>query len=274
MNSNLTEVVYNQIFPGGMIPLKCKDNISAIDARIQEIEELSRCKVLDSPNRRIPDKEESSRLIPASEIDVTAEGGKSKENETDILHAAPPSLLVAKPMNSEEATIRNSRIVQENVDVRKLKLSDLEGGKGPLRQEQKNKILEMHVAGKSYSEIKQALGIDGRRVAGIITGQKQRDRIAAQKAAQPDATLDPSLPGAEGAQTTARPDEARPATASPKPDPKLDYYEVADAKIINMKKRGMLNHEIAQNLERNPGGSWTTQKVDARWTELKRQGLV
>jgi hypothetical protein len=56
--------------------------------------------------------------------------------------------------------------------------------------------------------------------------------------------------------------------------PQLDFQEVADAKIINMKRRGMLNYEIAQVLERNPGGSWDTQKVDARYTQLKREGLV
>lgn len=59
---SLSEVVYNQIFPGGLIPLKCKDNIAAIDARIQEIRELATGKVLEGMNRRIKGREASQRL--------------------------------------------------------------------------------------------------------------------------------------------------------------------------------------------------------------------
>jgi hypothetical protein len=50
--------------------------------------------------------------------------------------------------------------------------------------------------------------------------------------------------------------------------------EIADSKIINMKKRGMLDHEVAQVLVRNPGGRWDSAKVNARYTELQRQGLA
>ncbi|MHB8118637.1 MAG: hypothetical protein ACYDHX_07930 [Methanothrix sp.] len=66
------------------------------------------------------------------------------------------------------------------------------------------------------------------------------------------------------------------ASETPKPKPQLDYYEVADAKIIAMKKRdpSIRDFEIAQALERNPGGSWDGGKVAARWTELQRQGVV
>jgi hypothetical protein len=177
--------------------------------------------------------------------------------ETDILPAALAPSRPEKPPQSEEATTRKSRSVQNSPKV-------------PLTKGQKNKILEMHAANWSYDEIKGALSIDGRRVVGVIRGQEQRGRMAAM-AATPQ-----SLPGVEGAPEAARahprgtPEEAPHA----KPNPKLDYHEVADTKILNMKKRGMLDHEIATVLERNPGGHWTSQGVAARYTELKRQGLI
>ncbi len=349
MSANtLTDAVYNCIFPGGLIPIRCKDNIAAIDARIQEIEELAQGKIIEGMNRRIKSREASQRLteqivalrdscsppmsyreimrrlgnvitpdaarnryddftamkkeviekinssdhisdatkmIPESKTtipdhivepnELVPEKATIRESrivEETVKVAAPPALQEAKPEQVESATNRNSRTVQESAGVR--------GDKWPLTQAQKDKILEMHAAGKSYDEIKQSLKIDGRRIVGIIRGQEQRERMAAMYPKQPEAAKEPSLPGAEGAPETTRvsprgiPEEARPAPVSPKPDPKLDYYEVADAKIINMKRRGLLNHEIAQVLERNPGGRWDVQKVDARYTELKRQGLV
>ncbi len=201
-----------------------------------------------------------------------------KKIETDILPAAQPALLEVKPEDGdkqyldrsdatpkiltepnlpEHPTVRNPRIVQ---NPEKVKLS----------QNQKTRILEMHAANWSYDEIKGALAIDGRRVVGVIRGQEQRERMAAI------AATSPSLPGVEGAPAPARANPRGIPEEPPhaKPNPKLDYHEVADAKIISMKAQKMLNHEIAQALERNPGGSWTTQKVAARYTELKRQGLV
>jgi hypothetical protein len=162
----------------------------------------------------------------------------------------------------------------------------------PISKEVDDEILRLYSMGLSVRQVsdeltKKGILIPWRRVRGRISNaarEKQADtpdtsNVAARGSPVfPGATTAPSLPGVEGAQDAARanprgtPEEKPPAPS--KPDPKLDYHEVVDAKIIDMKKRGMLNHEIAQALERNPGGSWTTQKVDARWTELKRQGLT
>ena len=130
-----------------------------------------------------------------------------------------------------------------------------------LTEAQKSEVLELHAGGMSHQDIQHKLRIDGRQVVGVIRGQEQRERMAAIAAKKPRA------------EKTTQPN-ATPPELVHKPNPQLDYHEVADAKIINMKKRGMVNHEIAQVLERNPGGRWDTQKVDARWTELKRQGLA
>lgn len=203
---SLQEAVYGQIFPGGMIPVACKDNISAIDARIREIEQLAKgvpllgevrrltkrnslaltdriielresCSppmgykeimrrlgnvvspeaarnryddavrarevavmqkegyaaisgeaILAGTHRTPPEVQEkidssdhvsaATKMIPASEIAVTAQDGKSKEIETVFLPAAQPALRDAKPLQIEDGTIRESQIVQESEEVK------------------------------------------------------------------------------------------------------------------------------------------------------------
>lgn len=74
--------------------------------------------------------------------------------------------------------------------------------------------------------------------------------------------------------------EARKKAFKPKPEPVIkfpepskekppDFDKVVDTKIINMKKRGLMDIEIAQALELNPGGRWTGPKVAERYKELQ-----
>jgi hypothetical protein len=156
----------------------------------------------------------ATKMIPAELNEMIQLNLELKEqirkNDKDILPAAQPALHEEKPPQSEEATTRNSRMV-ENLQ------------KVPLTTEQKNTILEMHAKNIHHSEIKRALNIDGRRVVGVIRGQEQRERMAAMAATgstHPNSAPDPSLPGVEGAPEAARahprgtPEEGRQAPKS------------------------------------------------------------
>jgi hypothetical protein len=241
----------------------------------------------------------TTNMIAASDVAVPAENGKSKENATVILPAAQPALLDGKPLQTDVTTVRNSRIVQESDEVTQkastLTPSEVAKIRGPkIPHDWDEFILAERDGGKKFREIMetlQAKGIECRIddvTARYQSEKKKRERgqnvekrtSAPQNVApvQQEVVPSPSQPGVEGAQDAARanprgtPEEAKPAPEAAKP--KLDYDQAVNAKIINMKKRGLLNHEIAQVLERNPGGRWDAQKVDARYTELKRQGLV
>lgn len=62
MSTKLSDAVYGCIFPGGMIPLKCKDNLAAIDHRITEIEVLASGRIPEGQGRRIVEKNVSAEL--------------------------------------------------------------------------------------------------------------------------------------------------------------------------------------------------------------------
>jgi hypothetical protein len=62
MNTKLSEAVYGCIFPGGLIPLKCKDNLPAIDHKIREIEVLATGQIIEGQGRRIIEKTVSAEL--------------------------------------------------------------------------------------------------------------------------------------------------------------------------------------------------------------------
>ncbi|MHB8118621.1 MAG: hypothetical protein ACYDHX_07850 [Methanothrix sp.] len=217
--------------------------------------------------------------------------------ETDFSAAAPPALPDAKPEQSEGATITEEQIVekveevpQEDATLRNVAVEPPEPARNkygrfeePVTTETDAEISRLDADGMDCREISTELAKKGT----LLTWQRVRGRIVfmartKHKAlASPETSPSPSPPGVEGAPeeaARANPrgslEEEKSAPKSAKPNPKLNYMEVADSKIINMKKHGMLNQEIAQALERNPGGSWTTQKVDARWTQLKREGLV
>jgi hypothetical protein len=187
---------------------------------------------------------EPNELVQVSEIAALCRGGKSKEFKTV---GAPPVLQEATSEQSETSTISDCLIVEDVEEVPTTRL----GPKIP--HEYNQLIFDLRESGKTFAQIVEALGEKG--IVCTIGDASPRYYAMKRKLDAP----------------VAEKQELEPTY---KPDPKLDYQEVVDSKIINMKKRGMLNHEIAQVLERNPGGSWTTQKVDARWTQLRREGLA
>jgi len=338
--TTLSEVVYGYLFPDQLIPLACKNNLTAIDARITEIEVLASGRKFDGSKRAASKllteqvvqlrescsppmmwKEISRRMGGKMTTDAArnryvdykaAQKAEAMKEEgyavlsgqaiTGSTYTTPPEVqekiassdhipdatkliqpetassaqLVEPDQLVQEATIRNSRIVEKPEDIKPTRHDP------KIPHEYDPLILEMRDAGEPYRIIVEALGKRG--ITANIGDVAPRYNSLARKRAttqpkQPEPPKDPSLPGAEGAQKEARANprgipEEEEQQATPKPNPKLDYDEIADAKIINMKKRGLLNHEIAQVLERNPGGSWDVQKVGARWTELKRQGLT
>jgi hypothetical protein len=202
---------------------------------------------------------------------VSAGVTPAEKIETDILPAAQPALLETKPDDvdrpytdrsdatpkilkdpilSEHPTIRDSRIVQKPGEVKPddatlrnvaadipesikgMKLSDFENGKGPLRQDQKDKILEMWDQGFKVPDIQCSLGIkDGRKITGVIRARELHKKKGPQNEAlvQPEAAKPQSLPGAEGAPEPAR---ANPrGTPEKGPEPKSISRAELDEKI-------------------------------------------
>jgi hypothetical protein len=157
---------------------------------------------------------EGRRILRRMGLAATAEDGKCKENETVISAAAQPALLDAKPPQVEEATVRNSQMVQKTEDVKPaLKIPHSED----------ERIFRERESGKPIKDIADDLRKDGYKAtpanvqSRYYTVQAQHAREQAQPK-QPEATQDPSLPGAEGAQTVAR---ANPrGTPEEKPEPK------------------------------------------------------
>jgi hypothetical protein len=347
---SLSDIVYSYLFPDQMIPIACKNNLTAIDARITEIEVLASGRNFDGSKRaaskllteqvvQLRDsltppmqwKEIARRMggkmttdaarnryvdykaaqkaaamqqegyaalsgqaiqegihTTLPEVQEKIESGDHIPDATKLIQpeTASSAQLVEPDQLVQEATIRNSRIVQEILeDKRDLTTKQAGYINGPkIPHSEDEPILQLRAEGKLFREIHEALQAKGiictldDVTARYHSEKKKREKAKGTATVKPQATPDPSLPGVEGAQKEARANPRGPSEeeqqATPKPNPKLDYDEIADAKIINMKKRGLLNHEIAQVLERNPGGSWDVQKVDARWTELKRQGLA
>jgi hypothetical protein len=346
MSTNLTEVVYNQLFPGGMIPLRCKDNIPAIDARIQEIEELATGKVLEGMNRRhgkaesrilteqiiqhrescsppmryreimnklgnviTPDaarnryddykhakeaatmqKEGCDALLgavyptPAIELEKIVE--KSDERLHEIARVtAPPALQEAELQQSGNQTIQQNQIVEKVEEAQpagpKLSISIPTGKTPKIPHSEDEFILAERDSGKTFREVHEAL--QAKRISCHLDDVTARYHNAkkkhGEKTARPEKLTQNVVerPKAPKNKAPVQPEPAKLGPApkpKPQPQPQLDYMEIADSKIINMKKRGMLDHEVAQVLERNPGGRWDSAKVNARYTELQRQGLA
>ncbi|MCK9570805.1 hypothetical protein M0R72_17785 [Candidatus Pacearchaeota archaeon] len=388
---SLQDAVYGAIFPGGMIPLRCKDLIPAIDARIKEIAELAEGKTIEGMNRRLgkadsqalteqivqlrdsceppmsyreimrrlgnvispdaarnryddvkraakdaemqregyaalsgeaiqagtyktpPEVQEKINLArnvqreetvspkpqepiilgtvregcrvlrhlgkmhrdetinssdhiadPNEMVAATAEDGKSKENETDILPTAPAPAPDGLPANCEEATTRNSRMVQEiQEDKRDLTTKQLGHINGPkIPHSEDEFILRLRAEGKIYREIHEALLAKGITctlddVTARHTSEK-RKREKAQNVekrtsapqnvspAQPDAAKPQSLPGAEGAQDAAR---ANPrGTPEENPEPKFISRYALNEKVWNLHKQGKTPGQISDEL--------------------------
>ena len=344
MSSNLTEVVYNQIFPGGMIPLKCKDNIPAIDARIQEIEELATGKVLEGTNRRhgkaesrilteqiiqlrescsppmsyreimnklgnviTPDaarnryddykhakeaatmqKKGGDALLgafyptPTKELEKIVE--KSDEIQQEIARVTDSSVLKeAELEQSGNQTIQESQIVEKVDEAQpagpKLSISIPNGKTPKIPHSEDEFILAERDSGKTFREVHEALQAKGIscHLDDVTARYHSAKTKRGEKTTGPEKVAQNVVERPEAPKNAAyvQPEPAKPGPApKPKPQPQLDCVEIADTKIINMKKRGMLDHEVAQVLVRNPGGRWDSAKVNARYTELQRQGLA
>jgi len=338
---SLQDAVYGAIFPGGMIPLRCKDLIPAIDARIKEIAELAEGKIIEGMNRRLAKSEslalteqiiqlrdsceppmsyreimrrlgncispdaarnryddakkaredaamqqeghaaisgeairagryttppevqgkinssdhvgEPNKLIPATE------DGNRKENETDIAATAPPALQEAQSQQSEEATIREGKIVQEiQEDKRDLTAKQAGHINGPkIPHSEDDYIMQLRVEGKLFREIHDAIQAKG-IVCTLddVTARYQSEKKKRAQAApiQPEPPTDPSQPGAEGAQEPARanprgtPEAKQSAPTTPKPDPKSISRAELDEKIWKAWKAGKTPDEISNDL--------------------------
>jgi len=109
---------------------------------------------------------------PASEISATTEDGKRKKIEQVVSAAAQPTLLEAKPQQSEEATTRKTRIVQESEEVKpddaamrnvaNLSPSQAAHIRGPMIPHSEDEhIRTERNAGKKFSEIQEGLQAKG-----------------------------------------------------------------------------------------------------------------
>jgi DNA-binding transcriptional MerR regulator len=72
----------------------------------------------------------------------------------------------------------------------------------------------------------------------------------------------------------AKSEAAKNAAEKAATKPQIDFDAAVDSKIITMKKRDLPDIDIAQALERNPGGRWSGPKVAARYAELQKEGMT
>jgi len=64
---SLSDVVYKHVFPGGMIPLDCRNNIPAIDKRIEEIAILASGKPLAAISARVRSQAITQQIVALKE---------------------------------------------------------------------------------------------------------------------------------------------------------------------------------------------------------------
>jgi hypothetical protein len=192
---------------------------------------------------------EPNKMVPASEIAVTAEDGKSKENE-DVSDREP--LLEATPEQPETPTIGDCLIVE---DVEKVPLTRHDP---KIPHSEDGLIFDMRESGKTYREIVEALAKKGIVCAiGDVapryqTISRHRAQANAQPKpqnvapAQPTTTTSPSLPGVEGAQEVAR---ANPrGQPEENTEPKIISRHELASKTWDMHKAGKTPEQISDAL--------------------------
>jgi len=142
--------------------------------------------------------------------------------------------------------------------IEKLKLSDLEEGKGPFSSEQKAEILDLAASGMRPKEIAAKMGIrNGQRVQGFLMSGKRYK------------TLENAAPVSVPVELPQRPvAEAKPPEAHT-PEKEADQVNIeADRMILALRKTGIPPLDIAASLGRSIGGAWTSGSVERRMREL------
>lgn len=152
--------------------------------------------------------------------------------------AAPPALQEAMPAQIEQATIRNSRIVQENAEVPR------SGPKIP--HDQDDLIFEMRESGKTYLAIVEALEEKG--ISCNIGDVAPRYQSIARKKAREVQNKAPSHQEITG--------------------PSLSEI---DACILGMAERNALPSEMATVINRRFHENLTTGEIAARIRKLQQQ---
>lgn len=213
--------------------------------------------------------ESGDRIVGSDEIVATAQDGKEQEIETV---AAPPALQEAKPPEVEEATIRESRIVQDSDTVvapavpqeapeqskARSSMTAREAGHrlGPKIPHSEDEFIDRRrrVEGARYSSIQAELSARGIacNVDDVIARHHDYRRKQERKAAgKPNHnTPTPKEAGEATQEETSAPQEAQPATdqAGTKPGSKAIGRAELDAKIWQLHKAGKSVEEISNEL--------------------------
>jgi hypothetical protein len=158
------------------------------------------------------------------------------------------------PPTEEVPTDRNCQMVEETATVQEAAPVCLGTQKPTLTQEELDQLIyEMRDRGMKLRPIAEALEERG---ITMLTSEINYRLIARGRIKRLDAKREAAKNVAEKAATK----------------PQIDFDAAVDSKILAMKKRDLPDIDIAQALERNPGGRWSGPRVAARYAEMQKEG--
>lgn len=307
MIPSFAEQIYCLLFPPkGVIPLKAKANINAIDARIHELEELAAGKALAGMNRRVWNPRDSKLLTeqiiqlrdscdpPMSFKEVTTRLGDPISVEaTRARYEEYKKSTQKAAVSVPEVVLPEIEIVDHIVEADEMiEISEEVVSDEPIHQEPITQDIPPERPDEAEEPLQQDDDIRVMSGCSMSSGCLADFIRSLKKKGLGAKTIAQEINECHGLNVTWQEVRARmvqigkeqkrsapkiaPATPKDAPAKKqyLDFNRIADSKILDMKKRGAMDFEIAQSLTRNPGGQWDAAKVADRYNQLKAEELA